>query len=93
MRSWQLSLDSTSRSGKQALRIGLFPSYDSHKPFEAQALLGAAGGYALHSYLDYANKRSGIAVLRAADLASGPVMTAEMDRVLPLGFHGCFLGA
>ncbi|MFK8043447.1 carotenoid oxygenase family protein [Congregibacter sp.] len=119
-------------------RLGLameFPSYDSRKPFEAQALLGAAGqdkseanlasavvrvdpqsgerdsfdygegviveeplyvpgaegGYALHSYLDYAKARSGIAVLRSADLASGPVMTAEMDRVLPLGFHGCFL--
>lgn len=54
---------------------------------------GPDGGYLLHSYLDYANARSGIAVLRAQYLAQGPVASAEMERILPLGFHGCFLPA
>jgi carotenoid cleavage dioxygenase-like enzyme len=47
-------------------------------------------GYVLHSYLNFKKKRSGIAVLRADALADGPVGLAEMDRVVPLGFHGCF---
>lgn len=56
-------------------------------------IAGAEQGYAIHSYLDYERKRTGVAVLDAAHLEDGPVMQAEMDRVLPLGFHGCFTGA
>ncbi|MEM6775546.1 MAG: carotenoid oxygenase family protein [Pseudomonadota bacterium] len=52
---------------------------------------GPNGGYAVHSYLDYARKRTGIAILAAAHLEDGPLLRADMDRVLPLGFHGCFL--
>jgi len=51
------------------------------------------GDYVVHTYLDYQNKRSGVAVLSVENLEAGPVMQAEMDRVIPLGFHGCFLGA
>ncbi len=54
---------------------------------------GPEGGYLLHSYLDYRRQRSGVAVLRAAHLPAGPVASAEMERILPLGFHGCFLPA
>ena len=54
---------------------------------------GAGGGWVLHSYLDYRRERSGVAVLRAQALADGPLATAEMERILPLGFHGCFLPA
>lgn len=54
---------------------------------------GADGGYVLHTYLDYDNGRCGIAALRAEELGDGPIATAEMDRVLPLGFHGCFVAA
>ncbi|MEO1080372.1 MAG: carotenoid oxygenase family protein [Pseudomonadota bacterium] len=52
---------------------------------------GPNGGYAVHSYLDFARKRTGIAVLAVDHLEDGPLMRAEMDRVLPLGFHGCFI--
>ncbi len=54
---------------------------------------GPEQGYLLHSFLDYQQSRSGIAVLKAGRLADGPVATADMERVLPLGFHGCFLPA
>ena len=49
------------------------------------------GGYLLHTWLDYRSRHSGLSILRAADLAAGPVVTARMERVLPLGFHGCHL--
>jgi len=49
------------------------------------------GGYLIHTWLDYRARQSGLSILRASDLAAGPLATAHMDRVLPLGFHGCFL--
>jgi len=52
---------------------------------------GPDGGYLIHSWLDYRAARSGLSILRAAQLAAGPIAQAQMDRVLPLGFHGCFL--
>jgi carotenoid cleavage dioxygenase-like enzyme len=54
---------------------------------------GAATNYLVHSYLDVERRRTGVSILRADALADGPVATAEMDRVVPLGFHGCFLRA
>jgi carotenoid cleavage dioxygenase-like enzyme len=48
-------------------------------------------GFILHSYLNYRTERSGLAILRSDALEQGPIMTAEMDRCLPLGFHGCFV--
>jgi all-trans-8'-apo-beta-carotenal 15,15'-oxygenase len=51
------------------------------------------GGYLLHTWLDYRDRHSGLSILRARDLAAGPVVTARMERVLPLGFHGCHLPA
>lgn len=48
-------------------------------------------GYILHSYLNYQTERTGLAILRSGALADGPILTAEMDRGLPLGFHGCFV--
>lgn len=50
------------------------------------------GDYIIHSLLDYKRRRSGLAILSAQRLAEGPLAMAFMDRVLPLGFHGCFLG-
>ena len=52
---------------------------------------GAGDGFLLHSYLDYRRERSGVAVLRAQALSDGPVATAEMERILPLGFPRLFL--
>lgn len=60
---------------------------------EPQYIPGPDGGFLLHSFLDYGQARSGLAVLRAERLAEGPVATASMERILPLGFHGCFLPA
>ena len=51
------------------------------------------GGYILHSFLNYRTERSGIAILRSDSLSDGPIAIAEMDRCLPLGFHGCFIPA
>jgi carotenoid cleavage dioxygenase-like enzyme len=48
------------------------------------------GGYIIHSLLDYRHRRSGLAILKAEHLADGPLAMAVMNRVLPLGFHGCF---
>jgi hypothetical protein len=33
-----------------------------------------------------------VAPLLQDQLAAGPVAQARMDRLLPLGFHGCFIG-
>lgn len=48
-------------------------------------------GFVVHSYLDFKTQRTGIAILRSDALADGPIARAEMDRCLPLGFHGCFI--
>ncbi|MEM0955783.1 MAG: carotenoid oxygenase family protein [Pseudomonadota bacterium] len=60
---------------------------------EAQWVPGPDGGFLVHSFLNVREQRSGVAVLRAQALADGPVGVASMDRVLPLGFHGCFVPA
>lgn len=48
-------------------------------------------GYLLMTWLDYENKHSGLSLFDAADIAKGPIAEAKMARVLPLGFHGCFI--
>jgi len=50
-------------------------------------------GFILHSYLNFKTEKTGIAILRSEDLTAGPVAWAEMERCLPLGFHGCFVTA
>ncbi|MEM6484668.1 MAG: carotenoid oxygenase family protein [Pseudomonadota bacterium] len=75
---------------------GKFSRYDYGNGVIVQEplyLKGGAGDYAMHAFLDYEKHRSGIALFRIDRLNEGPVMTATMDRVLPLGFHGCFLAA
>lgn len=52
---------------------------------------GPDGGYCLHSFLNFRKQSAGLAVLRARDLASGPVAVAQMQRMLPFGFHGSFV--
>lgn len=47
----------------------------------------------LQSWLDTRRERSGLSVFSAADPGAGPVAEASMPRLLPLGFHGCWLGA
>ncbi|MEL7297344.1 MAG: carotenoid oxygenase family protein, partial [Pseudomonadota bacterium] len=51
------------------------------------------GGWLLGTFLDYRRAETGIYVLDADDLANGPVATGRMPRHVPLGFHGCFVGA
>ena len=53
----------------------------------------AGGGYLLCSLLDYQQHKSGLALFDSQDIRRGPVALATMDRVLPLGFHGCFMPA
>ncbi|MEO0424778.1 MAG: carotenoid oxygenase family protein [Pseudomonadota bacterium] len=51
---------------------------------------GIGEGWLIGTFLDLDKRRSGVYVLDAARLAEGPVALASMDRILPLGFHGCF---
>lgn len=53
----------------------------------------AGGGYLLSSLLDYQQHKSGLALFDSQDIRRGPLALATMDRVLPLGFHGCFIPA
>ncbi|MEM9387857.1 MAG: carotenoid oxygenase family protein [Pseudomonadota bacterium] len=52
---------------------------------------GVGEGWLVGTFLDLAKRRSGAYVLDAGRLTEGPVALAHMDRVLPLGFHGCFV--
>ena len=74
------------RSG-DAQRYDYGPDYIVEEP----QLIG--GDYLMHSFLDHRRGRSGVAILRTAALADGPILLAEMERILPLGFHGCFVAA
>ncbi|MCS6117504.1 carotenoid oxygenase [Shewanella baltica] len=49
--------------------------------------------YLLMTWLDYHNAQSGLSLFRASDISAGPIASAQMNRVLPLGFHGCFINA
>ena len=50
----------------------------------------AGQGWLVGSLLDYGRQRSGIAILDAERLDAGPLATAWLDSVFPLGFHGTF---
>jgi carotenoid cleavage dioxygenase-like enzyme len=43
--------------------------------------------------LDTAAERSRLTVFDAAAVDAGPVFEAQLDRALPLGFHGSFKAA
>jgi all-trans-8'-apo-beta-carotenal 15,15'-oxygenase len=43
------------------------------------------------TWLDYRTNKSGISLFNSENLATGPIAQASMDRMLPLGFHGCWL--
>jgi carotenoid cleavage dioxygenase-like enzyme len=49
-------------------------------------------GWLVGTFLDYSSERTGVYVLDAGNLDAGPVAVATMDRHMPLGFHGCFVG-
>lgn len=61
--------------------------------FIADASSTMGSGFILHSYLNFKTERTGLAVLNSDAIEDGPVATAEMDRCLPLGFHGCFVAS
>lgn len=48
-------------------------------------------GYLLMTWLDVESKQTGLSLFESADIEKGPIAEAKMDRVLPLGFHGCFV--
>lgn len=53
----------------------------------------AGQGWLVGSLLDYGKQRSGIAILDAERVDAGPLATAWLDTVFPLGFHGTFSAA
>lgn len=80
-----LSADSYSAyylgNGKIAEEPLYIPATEQHK------------AYILMTWLDYHNAQSGLSLFRASDISAGPIASAQMNRVLPLGFHGCFISA
>lgn len=58
-----------------------------------EPLLVQGGKQILLSWLDYRQQQSGISLFNSHDLTAGPIAQARMDRMLPLGFHGCWLAA
>lgn len=66
--------------------------YGSESPFAPRA--GAAAeddGYVVSFVHDEREGRSEVAVLRAADLAAGPVARVLLPQRVPLGFHACWV--
>jgi carotenoid cleavage dioxygenase len=49
------------------------------------------GGYVLTNVFDEAKGASHLAILRADDVAAGPVARAHLDHRVPVGFHGLWL--
>lgn len=58
-----------------------------------EPLLVRGGRQILISWLDYRHHQSGVSLFNSHDLNAGPVAQASMDRILPLGFHGCFIAS
>jgi carotenoid cleavage dioxygenase-like enzyme len=58
-----------------------------------EPLLVSGGRQILISWLDYRHNQSGLSLFNSDDLNAGPIAQARMDRMLPLGFHGCWLDA
>ncbi|MEO7917192.1 MAG: carotenoid oxygenase family protein [Dokdonella sp.] len=52
----------------------------------------AGQGWLIGSLLDHGKQCSGIAILDAERVEAGPLATAWLDQVYPLGFHGTFAG-
>jgi len=48
------------------------------------------GGYILSTLFNGNEERSEIIVLKASDVASGPIARVPLDVVMPHGYHGCF---
>ena len=46
----------------------------------------------VQTFLDVKQKRSGLNVFHADSLKQGPIAQASMNRTIPLGFHGTFVG-
>jgi all-trans-8'-apo-beta-carotenal 15,15'-oxygenase len=47
-------------------------------------------GWLVGTLLDYRKGRSGVSVLDAEHVGDGPLATAWVDYLVPLGFHGAF---
>ncbi|MFN6971137.1 MAG: carotenoid oxygenase family protein [Rheinheimera sp.] len=58
-----------------------------------EPLLVRGGKQILLSWLDYRKQQCGISLFNSHDVTAGPIAQASMDRMLPLGFHGCWLDA
>ncbi|MEM8983430.1 MAG: carotenoid oxygenase family protein [Pseudomonadota bacterium] len=69
----------------------VFP--DKHMVEEPLLVNGHGNDWLVGTFLDFGRKQTGVYVLNADDLDAGPVAVARMNRALPLGFHGCFVGA
>lgn len=47
--------------------------------------------YLLHSFIDKQKQQSGLALFKANSIQHGPIATANLEKALPIGFHGCFV--
>ncbi|GAB5414977.1 MAG: carotenoid oxygenase family protein [Congregibacter sp.] len=67
------------------------PDVIVEEPIFVPAGQGDGAGYLVHSLLDHKRGRSGLSLFNAGQIKAGPIAQAWMDRVMPLGFHGCFV--
>jgi carotenoid cleavage dioxygenase len=66
--------------------------YGSESPFAPRTDAGAEDdGYLVSFVHDERENRSEVAVLRADDLAAGPVARVLLPQRVPLGFHACWV--
>jgi carotenoid cleavage dioxygenase len=66
--------------------------YGSESPFAPRGSDGAEDdGYVVSFVHDEREARSEVAILRAEDLAAGPVARVLLPQRVPLGFHACWV--
>ncbi|MEL6868311.1 MAG: carotenoid oxygenase family protein [Pseudomonadota bacterium] len=88
------SLVSVNPQSGATSRFAFDPGHIVEEPlFVAAADNRKTSGWLVGTFLDLPAKQSGVYVFDADNLAAGPVAMARMQRSVPLGFHGCFVGA
>jgi all-trans-8'-apo-beta-carotenal 15,15'-oxygenase len=62
-------------------------------PRKNRSKVNEGAGFLIGTALDTKKRQVLLSIFDAQNLATGPLMQATMDRPMPLGFHGCHVGA
>ena len=72
-------------------------SFGQHASVEEPLFIAKAGhsqegeGYLIHTWLDFKQAKTGLAVFEAQKISHGPLAMTQLPYYLPLGFHGAFV--